>query len=335
VHFFRLAAVLCCASAALAADTASVSQAASRMQEALGSVPEPLSSQFRQLAGKALQPKYPELAKAFQAARVRQGPRRFAGEVPPELEGIRKRMSQMRGLPTDADRAQLAMALAGEIRGLPAGIPKLNAALNLCYLSTEGDLGSQALAAVAGTLGNALEGRAGSVAGYVELATLVRYEHVPAPISNPALDAASALLNLHDSILEQAGFTLPGLDGKTYSRESLRGKVVLLNFWATWCPPCRKEMPDLEKLYQSFASRGFVVLAVSDENRDTIEKFLQGKGYTFPILLDPGKEAEATFQVDGIPKSFVFDRQGRLVAQSIDMRTERQFREMLKQAGLE
>ncbi len=329
------ALIVCLSAAGLAADAGSVRQAAARMEELTGQLREPVASEFRQLAAQALERKYPEMAKPFQAAPVRQAPRRFAGEVPPQLAGIRRRMSQMRGLATDADRAQLAMALAGEIRGLPGGAPKLSAALSLCNLSTEGDLGMQALTAVSAALGEALGETNAGASGYVELAKLIRYEHVPPPISAPSLDAATALLELRDDILQETGFSLTALDGKSYSLDGLLGKVVLLNFWATWCPPCRKEMPDLEKLYQAFGKQGFVVLAVSDEERAVVEPFLQGKGYTFPILLDPGKKVSAAFQVEGIPKSFVFDRQGKLAAQSIDMRTESQFRAMLKRAGLE
>ena len=333
--FRSSALIVCLAATGLAADAGGVRQAAVRMEDLTGKLPEPVASEFRQLAAKTLERKYPEIAKSFQRAPVRQAPRRFAGEVPPQIAGIRQRMSQMRGLPTDADRAQLAIALAGEIRELPGGVVKLNAALGLSSRSTEGDLGSQALAAVSGTLGEALQQCPANASGYVELAELIRYEHVPAPISDPSLDAAAALLELRDSILEETGFSLTALDGKPYSLDGLRGKVVLLNFWATWCPPCRKEMPDLEKLYEALGPQGLVVLAVSDEDRATVEQFLQGKGYTFPILLDPGRNVGAAFQVEGIPKSFVFDRQGKLAAQSIDMRTESQFRAMLKQAGLE
>jgi thiol-disulfide isomerase/thioredoxin len=331
----RFAVILCFAAAGLAADAGSVPRAAARMEDATAKLQEPLASEFRRLAGQALEYKYPDLAKRFQSAPMRQPPRRFAGEVPPQIDGIRKRMSQMRGLATDADRAQLAMALAGDISALPAGVPKVATALSLSNLSTEGDLGMQALTAVAGALGEALHETVGSAAGYVQLARLIRYEHVPAPISDPSLDAAASLLELHDAVLQQTGFSLAGLDGKTYSLDGLRGKVVLLNFWATWCPPCRREMPDLEKLYQTLGPQGFIVLAVSDEERGTVEKFLEGKGYTFPILLDAGREVNTAFQVQGIPQSFVFDRQGKLVAQSIDMRTGPQFRAMLKQAGLD
>jgi peroxiredoxin len=94
-------------------------------------------------------------------------------------------------------------------------------------------------------------------------------------------------------------------------------------------------MPDMEKLSQRFGAKGLVVLAVSDEKRETVEKFLADKNYTFPVLLDPGRNVNTAFGIEGIPNSFLFDRQGKLIAQSIDMRTERQFLEMFKMAGLE
>jgi peroxiredoxin len=107
-----------------------------------------------------------------------------------------------------------------------------------------------------------------------------------------------------------------------------------VNFWATWCPPCRKEMPDLEKLYEELKDKGFVILAISDEEADKVKPFVTERNVTYPILLDPGRKVNDLFQVEGIPKSFVYDRDGKLVAESIDMRTERQFRVMLETAGL-
>ena len=155
------------------------------------------------------------------------------------------------------------------------------------------------------------------------------------PPADPALDAATALLELRDQVLQETGFSLTALDGKVYNLDALRGHVVLLNFWATWCPPCRKEMPDMQKLYERFKEKGLIVLAVSDEKRETVEGFLAKQDYTFPILLDPDRKTNTAFYVEGIPKSFLFDRQGRLAAQSIDMRTESQFLAMFKSAGLE
>jgi len=153
-----------------------------------------------------------------------------------------------------------------------------------------------------------------------------------------SLDAApfaEALKNL-DSIDRRrasADFTLRDLTGKEWKLSELRGKVVLVNFWATWCPPCRKEMPDLAALYSTLKN-GLVVLSISDEELAKVVPFVKQHSYTFPILLDPGRTVHTLFGVDGIPKSFVYDRDGKLVATAIDMRTKDQFLAMLAKAGL-
>jgi len=170
---------------------------------------------------------------------------------------------------------------------------------------------------------------------YIELATLVRYEHVEASLDNPQFAAALARLEADDRKREHPEFTLQDLTGKAWTFGELRGKVVLVNFWATWCPPCRKEMPDLETLYERFGPKGLVVLAISDEEAAKVEPFIRERGVRFPVLLDPERKVNERFIVEGIPKSFVYDRKGKLVAQSIDMRTQKQFLEMLRKAGLE
>jgi len=169
---------------------------------------------------------------------------------------------------------------------------------------------------------------------YVTLAQLVRYEHVQIASDNPQFAAAMSKLEADDLSRQNADFTLNDLTGKSWRLRELRGEVVLVNFWATWCPPCRKEMPDLEALYRQFGPRGLVILAISDEYAAKVQPFVAGQQFTYPILLDPGRKVNETFRVEGIPKSFVYDREGRLVAQAIDMRTRRQFLAMLAQAGL-
>jgi peroxiredoxin len=114
----------------------------------------------------------------------------------------------------------------------------------------------------------------------------------------------------------------------------MKGKVVLVNFWATWCPPCRKEMPDLQALYDKYKDQGFVVLSISDEEVAKVSPFITERNISYPVLLDPGRKVNDAFVVEGIPKSFVYDREGKLVAQSVDMRTRSQFQQMLAAAGL-
>ena len=95
-------------------------------------------------------------------------------------------------------------------------------------------------------------------------------------------------------------FTLSDLHGKTWTLKDLRGKVVLVNFWATWCPPCRKEMPDMEALHQEFKEQGLVMLAISDEESDKVEPFVTEHKFSYPILLDPDRKVNELFEVAGL-----------------------------------
>jgi peroxiredoxin len=252
---------------------------------------------------------------------------------------IADRTGGLRALPDDV-RGQATKKLAIEIRQLPVTPNKLRLANSLAMLSTEGDFGHDMLQEVATTLAAALREqplpteKRQPPRPYVELAELVRYEHVQATLDDPQFAAAVSKIEADNVRREQADFTLTELSGKTWTLKEQRGKVVVLNFWATWCPPCRKEMPDLETLYQQFKDQGLVILAISDEDAGKVKPFVAQQKVTYPILLDPGRKVNELFQIEGIPKTFVYDRNGKLVAQSIDMRTRRQFLEMLAQAGL-
>ena len=249
---------------------------------------------------------------------------------------------QMRGLRKldDATRAGATKKLALEIRALAATPNKLNLASSLANLSTEGDFGRDTLQQVATTLAEALKEKPAAPAAepappYVTLAQLVRYEGMKVSLDHPMFAAAMESLEKLDEVRAGADFTLADLAGKSWHLRGLKGKVVLVNFWATWCPPCRKEMPDLEVLYQQFRSKGLVVLAVSDEERAKVGPFIAERKYSFPVLLDEGRKVSEQLRIEGIPKTFLYDRDGKLVAQSIDMRTRAQFLAMLKKAGLE
>jgi peroxiredoxin len=252
---------------------------------------------------------------------------------------IAQQIRGLRQLPDDK-RAEVTKKLALEIRQLPASPNKLALANGLANLSTEGDFGHDTLQEVATTLATALREQPPGEKGdqpaepYIELATLVRYEHVQASLDSPQFAAAMSKLVADDRRRERADFTLTDLEGKPWSLQGLRGKVVLVNFWATWCPPCRKEMPDLETLYQEFKDQGLLILAISDEDISKVKPFIAEHNTTYPILLDPGSKVHKSFVVEGIPKSFLYDREGKLVAEAIDMRTRRQFLGMLAQAGL-
>ena len=246
----------------------------------------------------------------------------------------------LRSMPDDA-RARETKQLALDIRALPAGDRKLGLANGLANLSTEGDFGRDTLQEVATTLAAALaehpapEERGEPATPYLELAQLVRYEHVQASVDSTQFGKAMSELEADDQKRQQADFTLTDLEGKPWSLKSLQGKVVLVNFWATWCPPCRKEMPDLESLYKQFQKQGLVILAISDEDASKVKPFIAGQGISYTVLLDPGRKVNTLFHVMGIPKTFIYDRSGKLAAESIDMRTRKQFLGLLAQAGLQ
>lgn len=106
-------------------------------------------------------------------------------------------------------------------------------------------------------------------------------------------------------------FSLPALNNETFSLESVRGNVVVLNFWATWCPPCRGEMPALDAVYRAQRERGVIVLGVNQmERADTVQNFAQEFQLAFPILRDADGSLSARYQVSAMPTTFFIDRNG-------------------------
>lgn len=105
---------------------------------------------------------------------------------------------------------------------------------------------------------------------------------------------------------------LVALDGIVQRLSEFRGQVVFLNFWATWCPPCQKEMPSMEKMYRDYRDQGFVILAVSvGESKDTVRNFVDEYGLSFPVYLDRSKDVYGEFnRTNGIPQTYIIDRQG-------------------------
>jgi len=116
-----------------------------------------------------------------------------------------------------------------------------------------------------------------------------------------------------------ADFTLPDLSGKSHRLSDFRGKVVFLNLWATWCPPCRMEMPSMEALYQKFRERDFVMLAVAEDEGGAaaVGPFVRELGLTFPVLLDPDATLAPRYGATGYPETFIIDRNGQVVNHTI------------------
>lgn len=126
-----------------------------------------------------------------------------------------------------------------------------------------------------------------------------------------------------DTISEKAiDFTLKDLDGKKVSLSDYKGKSVYLNFFATWCPPCRGEMPDIEKVYQKYKDKDFVVLAVDlGEDRDTVKNFIEKNKYSFKVLLDSDQTVGEQYSTTAIPVSIFIDKKGNIVAKKVGAMT--------------
>ena len=113
-------------------------------------------------------------------------------------------------------------------------------------------------------------------------------------------------------------FSLPGLDGKMITLADYKGKVVFLNIWATWCPPCVQEMPSMKKLYQELNGEGFEILAVSIDasGGEAVIPFMKKYGLSFPALLDTKSSIKSLYQTTGVPESFIIDKDG-IIAEKI------------------
>jgi peroxiredoxin len=110
-------------------------------------------------------------------------------------------------------------------------------------------------------------------------------------------------------------FELPDLRGRVHRLSDLRGKVVFLNLWATWCPPCRMEMPAMETLYHRLKHLDFAMLAVSEDEGGAavVAPFVSELGLSFPVLLDPAGRLSTRYGVTGYPETFIIDRHGQVV----------------------
>ena len=253
-------------------------------------------------------------------------------EIENQLKGLRSVASDQ--------KPAVIVKLATDIRLLPAGAQKVGYADALSHLVTEGDPGHDALQAVADTLSAALTESPLPAKGdkipmpYHQVAMLVRYEGLTSTLKDPLYDKAAKVLADNEADIEKADFTLKTLKNKKVTISELRGKIVLVNFWATGCPPCRVEMGDLDALQRYFESQGLVVLSITDEDGFKVAQLIGGKKYAPDIVLDPGGKVHQAFHTTGIPRTFLFGRDGKLLAVAIDQRSRRQLLEMLSKTDL-
>ena len=252
---------------------------------------------------------------------------------------IEKQMGKLRSMST-TDRPVATIKLAHDIASLPASQSKVRLAYGLAGLVTEGDQGQDALQAVGDALTKSLAESPVPAKGdqvpppYMELASIVRYKNVTTTLNDPLLAKATQTLIDNDADVAKADFTLKDLKGKKYTLSELKGKVVMVNFWATWCPPCRKEMPDLDVLSTYFQSQGLVILSISDENPFKVNSFIAPTNYHPVVLIDSDGKVHKQFHIEGIPKTFLFGRDGKLLGETIDECTRKQFLELLSKTDL-
>lgn len=130
---------------------------------------------------------------------------------------------------------------------------------------------------------------------------------------------------------DAVSFSLADLNGKQFSMDKLRGKIVVLDFWASWCGPCRETMPHVEKLHKEFKDRGVVVLGLNDEEIADAKRFVQKHGYTFPTLIDAEGSVSKQYGIQAIPQTFVIDRDGKIVAHFMGTGQEVNLRDTVKE----
>ena len=128
-------------------------------------------------------------------------------------------------------------------------------------------------------------------------------------------------------------FNLKDQYGVVHSLENYKGKVIFLNFWATWCPPCKKEMPDVESIYKEYGEnkKDVIILGVNSEKENEVKKFLKDKGYTFPTVIDENSEVMRKYFIQAFPTSFVIDKEGNVYGYVMGGLTKEQIRQVIEE----
>lgn len=140
--------------------------------------------------------------------------------------------------------------------------------------------------------------------------------------ANSGQTKSNPLINESELKIKATDFKLKDLNGKDISLSDLKGKKIFLNFWASWCPPCEAEMPDIEKLYQETKGSDLVIIAVNlGEEPKTVKSFIDSNKYNFKVLLDEDQSVAIKYNITAIPTSYFVDKEGNIVSKKIGAMT--------------
>jgi peroxiredoxin len=148
-------------------------------------------------------------------------------------------------------------------------------------------------------------------------------------------EPAMAIPTLEERVPFRVDFTLPDIEGHLVRLADLRGRPVLINIWATWCSPCREELPSMSALYKDYSAKGLAMIAIATDTggKAVVAPFILAHGLTFPVLLDPQNIVGTQLQVPGIPTSYLLDKRGRVIDLVIGARDwySRKIRHLIEQ----
>ncbi len=157
--------------------------------------------------------------------------------------------------------------------------------------------------------------------GSIILVALLLFFSLPAFSQDRGLYSKIGIQSVRDNF-QTPDFSLDGLNVKRVQLSALVGNVIFLNFWATWCDPCKEEMPSMEALYQRYKDKDFILLAISveEKNPEPARRFIQRQHYRFPVLLDPAGRTLDLFEIRRIPATVIIDKKGRTAGRAVGPR---------------